>query len=71
MKVYAINDATLTAISVGHIKWFDTLDVQLPSLTEVEVLQVCRPCDSRKVGAFDAYIAMLKQNGPIYFSIAI
>jgi len=67
MKIFAVNDVALTAISIGHIQWFNALDLKLPELTEAEVLQVCRPGNNQKIGAFDSYMNMLREHGPIYF----
>ena len=67
MKVYAVNDATGTALSIGHISWFNDIGLMLPECTEEQVVQVCRPGDNKKIGSFDSYIAMLKEAGPIHF----
>lgn len=67
MKIYAVNDATGTAVSIGHISWFNDLDFELAACSEEQVLQVCRPGDNKKVGAFDSYITMLKEKGSIHF----
>lgn len=69
MKVYAVNDATGTALSIGHIQWFADLGLQLPECDEEQIVQVCRPGDNKKIGSFDSYITMMKEKGPLHFEV--